>query len=247
MGGISTEVILGVISGIVAVTVSIVSIIPKLKELGKSKKDTEEDDEENHKVKLEKHPIFLELKNLDYFFRNDFKLPDKGRTELVKDVMLRKIGLAGKIATKYARKIDGCIDECDTTDQCNEIANMTFELFQEMADNFSNPWYKQNIVSYSGKSYDEESQKTLDIYTEKFRTWNRIRTEIAQTASIELPRTHMNDSCYNIMWDMLSIHSYIFIQMKYDAVTTINALNGELTGHFFLGIEIGGREGLHTI
>lgn len=239
MGGISTEVILGVVSGIVAIVVSIVSIVPKLKELDRSKKDTEEEDEEECKISLEKHPIFLELKNLEFFFRHDFKLPDKGRTELVKDVMLRKIRIAREIATQYAKKIDGCVNTCDLSEQQGEIADIAFELFQEMIDAFTQPWYKQNTVSYSGKVYDEDSQKTLDIYTEKFKTWNRIRTEIAQTASIELPRTHMNDSCYNIMWDMLSIHSYIFIQMKYDAVTTINTLNGELTGHKFLGIEIG--------
>lgn len=232
----STELVLGIFGGIITVTVALIGIIPKMKELSKKKKESLL--VEGEKLSLEKHPIFLEFKMLEYFFLNDFKLPDAGRSLLVKDIMVRKLRVGNNILLRYAKNIQNCSSICPDTKQCTEINEILFNLFTEMIESIYRPWYKEGGKSYDGREYDKKSIITLDTYFEKFKEWNYNRIELAHTATTELPKSVMNDSCYNMMWDMLSIYSYIFTQMKYDAVATINRLDGEMTGKVFLGIKI---------
>lgn len=236
MSNSNTELVLGIFGGTVAIIVALIGIVPKMKEISKNKQEKNNAQQE---ISLDKHPVFLELKGLNYFFRNSFKLKDEGRTEIVKDVMINLLETAEEILMRYAKKVESCNSNSLSALDSREVSELLFCLFCEVNDSIRRKGYREGLKSYTGKEYDEESKETLDICTDKLKEWNHTRIEIVQTASEELPKMNMNDSCYNVMWDMLSIYSYVFTQMKYDSVMTINRLDGELTGRHFLGIEIG--------
>lgn len=238
-GCLSTELILGIFGGVVTIVVALIGIIPKIKEIKAKKKESNDESVDKRQVGLDKHPVFLELKSLEYFFTYDFRLKDAGRIEVVKEATLHKLRTASEILYKYAKQVMEHPSDCITAKSNEEIAIILMNLFTEMTDSIYKPWYKTGTLSICNKVYDERSVATMDIYLDKYRQWNQTRIEIIKTATLELPRANMGDSCYNTMWDMMSIYMYVYIQMKYDAVTTIKRLNGELTGHYFLGIKLG--------
>ena len=238
-GHLSTELLLGIFGGVVAIVVALIGIIPKIKEIKVKKKENNGALIDKRQVGLDKHPVFLEFKSLEYFFAYDFRLKDAGRTEVVKEATLHKLKTAGEILAKYAKLTMKYSGDCENAKTNEEVAIILMDLFTEMTDSIYNPWYRVGALSICNKVYDENSVATMDIYLDKYRKWNQTRIEIIKTATLELPRANMGDSCYNTMWDMMSIYMYVYIQMKYDAVTTIKRLNGELTGHYFLGIKLG--------
>lgn len=238
---LNTDLILGIFGGTVTVLVAFIGIVPKLKEMKSKKEDSNNEKKYKSRVSLDKHPVFLELKSLEYFFTYDFRLKDVGRTMIVKEVTLRKIRVASEILMKYAKQVMACSKEYENQETNEEIAIVLMDMFTEMVNKVYNPWYRLDAMSAECRRYDEETMQTMDIYLDKYREWNHTRIEIIKTATLELPKANMGDSYYNTMWDMMSIYMYAYTQMKYDAVTTVERLNGELTGHKFLGVELGNK------
>jgi hypothetical protein len=79
----------------------------------------------------------------------------------------------------------------------------------------------------------------MGVFIPIFKQWHRTREEVIRIASHEIPNSGMNHTCHGDWWDVLTIYQYSFIQMKYDALNAMYALNGELTGKKFLRLTVG--------
>ena len=194
------------------------------------------------RMSLEYHPLFTMIDEIEYFFTRNFKLSDEGRTKIVRELCVNKLRLWRNIIKKYAEKSQICYDECKSCrySECNKSENELSKMMIEGMEAYVTMWDDDNIYDVFGKvKYDKESIETMKIFLPIFTNWHQSREEIVRMATHEIPNSGVNIDCYGDWWDILSVYSYAFVQMKYDALGAMKQLNGELTGKQFLGITIG--------
>jgi hypothetical protein len=200
--------------------------------------------EQNYKNKLslEFHPLFKTIDEIEYFFMRNFKLSDEGRTLIVRELCVNKLKTWKDVIKKYVLDAQACYLDCESSkyNECNKSENDLSQMLLDGLEAYNTIWDK-NIVSdvYGKETYDLESLETMRVFLPIFREWHSSLEELVRIATHEIPNSGMNVDCIEDWWDVLSVYSYAFVQMKYDAVGAIRQLNGELTGRKFLGVIIG--------
>jgi hypothetical protein len=123
---------------------------------------------------------------------------------------------------------------------CNKSEIDMSKMLIEGLEEYTKFFDGANLFDITGKiKYDDESLETMRVFLPIFRDWHFSREEIVRISSHEIPNSGLNNDCHGDWWDILSVYSFVFVQMKYDAVRAMAQLNGELTGKKFLGNIIG--------
>lgn len=190
-------------------------------------------------IPLEHHSIFATIDEIEYFFLRSFNLSDQGRTIIIKEICINMLRVWRDVIKRYAIDAQICFDKCDFK-QCNKTENDFIRMLLEGTERYTSVWDMANKMDVFGKVYyDSESLETMRIFIPIFKDWHMSREEIIRIASHDIPRAEMNRNCHGDWWDMLMVYQYSFVQMKYDALHAMQALNGEMTGKKFLGITVG--------
>lgn len=194
------------------------------------------------KVPLEHHPLFATIDEIEFYFLRSFSLPDLGRTIIIREMCVNMLRAWRYVIKNYAIEAQVCFDRCNFKHfgNCNKSENMFSKMLIEGTERYSTSWDMPNKHDVFGKlAYDPESFATMRVFIPIFQLWHSSREEVVRLASHEIPSSGLNVDCHGDWWDVMTIYQYAFVQMKYDALNAMHALNGELTGKKFLGITVG--------
>lgn len=193
------------------------------------------------RVPLTEHPIFSELRDMDLFFLIHLKVEDEGRRLLIQEKVIKKIRLWYKIIYKMAEDLQNCIEcceHCDSYSSCGNAQKICADTFIEGIQKYRES-HKLETVSLNGIRYDDESMATMEIYSNKFNEYHSISEQLTSDSIDRIFKSIAYRNCYFRSWDVLTAYLYAFSRVKLDCGTAISSLNGELTGHKFLGITVG--------
>ena len=190
-------------------------------------------------IPLEHHSIFATIDEIEYFFLRSFSLPDEGRTTIIREMCVNMLRVWRDVIKRYAIDAQVCFDKCDIA-QCNKTENAFSKMLLEGVERYTTVWDIPNKMDVFGKiQYDPESLATINVFIPIFQNWHMSREEVIRIASHDIPGAGLNRNCHGDWWDMLMVYQYAMVQMKYDALHAMHALNGELTGKKFLSITVG--------
>ena len=240
------EVIIALVGsgGLVTLVTVFLQHRQKMKELELQKKKSEETIIRivNKDIPLEYHPLFATIDEIEHFFMRSFTLPDEGRTTIIREMCVNKLRVWRDVIKRYVVDAQNCYDTCDLAQDglCNKSENSLRRMLIEGLERYTTVWDMPHKMDVFGKiAYDSESLATMQVFIPIFQEWHQSREEVVRIASHEIPNSGMNHTCHGDWWDVLTVYQYAFIQMKYDALNAMYALNGELTGKKFLGLTVG--------
>jgi hypothetical protein len=195
-------------------------------------------------IPLEHHPIFKEIETIEFFFMHTFRLPDLGRTLVIRELCVTKFRVWRRVLRKYAQIAQQCTESCTLrdSDMCNKGENLMSQMLLEGMEAYVNAFKdigRKDV--FNEKQYDSDSIETMEMFLRIFNEWHESRVEVVRKASREIPRANMHNDCHSDYWDVFSVYMYALVQTKYDATFAMAHLNGEMTGRKFLGVVIGDR------
>lgn len=193
-------------------------------------------------VRLEYHPIFAYLDEMEAYFLTRYVGYDPGRTALIREMVVHKIRIWRPILKAAAVELDKCVavDKSSKKDTCNKVFNVFSASLTDGLREYVQ-WHKADrVLSVDGSmEYTEEDKQTMGTFIAPFQVWHSPREEMVTTGVHEISNSKVITECISRGWDILLVYQLAFLNLKIDAEKTNNELNGSLTGKRFLGITVG--------
>lgn len=191
-----------------------------------SKKQKAKKHEEVHLPKLVEHHIFARIEMLKNHIEVSFSLPNKGKEELFKDLLLSNLDVWKENLKELAEELDKDSEELDIT----AFQNAILGKFEEGLYSFSS--------YYKVKDYTYDEQVALDLVMAKFNKWNYPRVKAFRDTLMIVctSQFYLNHRVKSAV--IMDMYISFLVDIISDAESTIGEINGDLRGMVFKGITI---------
>lgn len=182
--------------------------------------------------RLINHPLHHRMKSYKRRFLIDFKLKNKGKEMILRDLFIKKFELWADALYELAKEIDDYIeDRSFDTDDCLKFKKRNLLYFNETIEKF-------NAYHY-GPEYTLEERMVLEIVIKKFNIWQSDRERFLEEQIIDICNNSIMYPTYERKQiAIFDIYMAVFAMTLNDAMRTAESINGELSGKSFRGQEI---------
>lgn len=198
----------------------VVYFAKKLIDFGAKKFDKEE------APPLTEHPFFERMKCLRNNILFSFKLANKGKEEIFRDILTNKFNI-------FIEKMWRTCDEIEKSEgKLNDSAfyNLVMDRYREAVHECS--------VYYKGLDYSDDELKCISIVMKKFNKWNYARIDSTAKSIEMISNSNFYEDNRVRMASILDMMLGQFVDTLNDAERTLNELNGDLKGLKFKDIEL---------
>jgi hypothetical protein len=214
------EVLKLVITGVVSPTVALIAkyiIDKKSKEPGLTG---------NVEVDLKNHPFFERMKCLRTHIQYTFELPNKGKQEVFKDILINKFNIA---IDEYWSMIKD-IDTQKKTLSDTELYNIVVDHIRE--------GLKKHEAYYLGSSFTADEKRCLEIVLQKFNKWHAPRIDNVLQTIQSVCSSRFYSGVVTKGSVVLDVLQGSYVDIINDAELTLNEINGDMRGLMFKGIKL---------
>lgn len=191
-------------------------------------KKVKEDDKKstNENLSLTTHPFFERIKLLRTHIQYSFEIPNKGKQEVFKDILVNKFTIVTEEYWNMVKEVES-----------KKKTLSDIELYNLVSDHIREG-LKKHEVYYRSSKYTADEQRCLDIVMQKFNKWHSPRIE----NTFDTIQNVCNSKFYSGTTAKASVCLDVllatFVDIINDAELTLNELNGDLKGLTFKGITL---------
>lgn len=216
------------VKSISAILTSIIAIMGTYVGIKKKiKKDSNDKENNNDKLKLIYHPTFTRIEYNKNAIKNCFELKNKGKEILFKEIITKHLD----VYRFFLREFVIYIDDNNTCIDYNELENRSMEVLNKIINEL-------NYFYINDRSYSSEEKKVLEIVLEKYQLWNNHRQDIAVEMIKNICGSVFYPSVYAKSVTILDVFLFLITDVVDEADKTLNSLNGDLKGLVFRGVMI---------
>ena len=176
-------------------------------------------------IKLVEHPFFCRIELLHSSVDYSLEFKDKGRQEVIKDILEEKFQSAKTHLYNFAKECDDLLEN----DEEFNIRIVHHKHLEKLVAQYT------DISRYNLSSDDE---KTLEIVIRKFLKWHEPNVDWLREKleDIETSKYYINKRVK--IASVLDHHCSLWASTLHDAKLTLGNLNGEISGREYKGHKI---------
>lgn len=176
---------------------------------------------------LTEHPFFERMKCLRNNIQFSFKLKNKGKEEVFRDILTNKFNIFIERMWRTCEKLEKCGESIDDT----AFYNLVMDSLREGVKEYTT-YFKHSRV------YTQDEIKCIELVMTKFNKWHFSRIDNCIKSIEMIASSKFYTDNHIRMASILDMLLGQFVDTLNDAELTLNELNGDLKGLIFKGIKL---------
>lgn len=172
------------------------------------------------------HPIFSRIEYNKIVISNHFKLENKGKEKVFKEILTKHL----EIYEKYIKEFCNYIDSNKVVD-VTHLSNISIKTLNSIINDLCD-FYKLD------GSYTADEIKVFNIVMQKYNHWNHSREEEIFRRVNEITGSLFYPDTYSKALAILDTYLWVVNDTIADASVTLSKINGDLKGLVFKGVKI---------